>query len=150
MHLCTTSGNCGGNLYRVMLFNFGVLCTCHSPLWGPSHRWLQSPPICLRWQTGITNHNHTHTQRGWEDNGRADKRLRRRRITSQRGKRKKESLRALCSFIIQTLSYLRISTWFNRKQVVTFWQKSYFGAIQTQTHYRQIGLLKKNKKRYTT
>lgn len=44
---CALCGNCGCNLYRAVLFNSSVLCTCHSLLWGPSHRWLQSPPICL-------------------------------------------------------------------------------------------------------
>lgn len=85
---------------------------------------------------------HTHTQRGQEDNGGADKRLWRRRIPSRRGKRKKEALRALYSFVTQTLSLFRISTRFNRKQVVTFW---HFLVIQNPNPLKDQPVHSKNK-----
>lgn len=36
--IVVTVGVYGSHLYTAMHFNFSVLCTCHSPLWGPSHR----------------------------------------------------------------------------------------------------------------
>lgn len=148
VHLSTTIvvtvGVHGSNLYRAMLFNFSVLCTCHSPLWGPFHRWLQSPPICLRWQTGITNHNHTQKS-GWEDNGGQIRGSGGDESPLNRGKeRKRQREHFIHSFITQTLSQLRLSTWFNRKQVVTFWWKGYFGAIENPNprHDKEVYLKK--------
>lgn len=134
MHLGTTTVVTGSNLYRVMLFNFSVLCTCHSPLWGPSHRWLQSPPISLRWQTGITNHK--RTQEGEKTMAE--------RIRGSGGDESplnggKERKRHWVRFIHSSLKHW-VSAGFQLGLTGNKWSLSGRGAIsvsfKTQTHYR--------------